>query len=49
MQLQVFIGSIDPRQRKDLLATDPPHDPPAAATATVTAPEPTVPAVEEAT
>jgi tetratricopeptide (TPR) repeat protein len=49
MQLQVFIGSIDPRQRKDLLAADQPQDPPAAATATAAAPEPTVPAVEEAT
>jgi hypothetical protein len=49
MQLQVFIGSIDPRRRSDLLAADQPEDPPAAATATAAAPEPTVPAVEEAT
>jgi hypothetical protein len=37
MQLEVFIGSIDPRRRHDLLASDEPQNPPAAtATATVT-------------
>jgi tetratricopeptide (TPR) repeat protein len=49
MQLQVFIGSIEPRRRSDLLAADQPRDPLAAETATAAAPEPTVPAVEEAT
>jgi tetratricopeptide (TPR) repeat protein len=49
MQLQVFIGSIEPRRRSDLLAADQPRDPLATETATAAAPEPTVPAVEEAT
>ena len=39
MQLEVFIGSIDPRRRRDLLASDEPRKPPVAtATATVTEP-----------
>ncbi len=36
MQLQVFIGSIDPRRRSDLLATDRPEETTAASTATPT-------------
>jgi tetratricopeptide (TPR) repeat protein len=49
MQLQVFVGSIDPRRRSDLLAADQPDEPRATATATAASPEPTAVAVEEAT
>jgi tetratricopeptide (TPR) repeat protein len=46
MQLQVFIGSIDPRRRRDLLAADRPEETTAASTAT---PTPNVGAGEETT
>lgn len=49
MQLQVFVGSIDPRRRSDLLAADQPDEPRATATATAASPAPTAVAVEEAT
>jgi len=49
MQLQVFIGSIDPRRRSDLLAVDRPEETTVETAAAPAPPPPTATAGEEAT